>query len=258
MESVGFATLNIQPSQITHLDNVTELWNGIALTTDGERRLYIKRARPYELLSECLCAVIGSEIGLNIPKAYLVQDPLEWIGGGILIGSEDAGAPSLKQYLRQGDRAVQVAITRWGGLREAALFDEWTANPDRNLGNLLWDGADGWLLIDHARALGTWPPWHLVPPVNIETANQLMNVLSQIERDLAPLRLSKQATPFGLKCSQIDTDQVLQAARCEELRLGERARLALCFLQGRIPMLPQLMARHGRVTTDPRQPQLEL
>ena len=246
MEPIGFATLYLQPGPVADLGNVTPLWHGDALTPTGEVRLYIKRAPRDEVLAECLCAVLGSALHLPIPRAFLVLDPVGWLGGGVLIGSEDAGFPSLKHHLACQLADLPAALATWPQLHTAALFDEWIANPDRNQGNLLWDAADQWLLIDHARALGAWPPGSPVPAPTEPIANQLAAVVTAIEGDLGTPRLRKLASPFGQRCRTFDHQQTLEAARCQTLGMVERATLALSFLAKRIDCLPALLARHGR------------
>jgi hypothetical protein len=246
MEPVGFATLYLKPRPVGDLGNVTPLWYGDALTPTGDVRLYVKQAPPGEILAECLCAVLGSALGLPVPRVFLVHDPAAWIGSRLLVGSEDAGMPSLRHHLDRAAPGLTAALAAWPQLHTVALFDEWIANPDRNQGNLLWDAADQWLLIDHARALGAWPPGAPVPDPEHPEVNQLAAVVLALEGDLGPQRLRKHAAPFGATCRKIDPQQTLEAARCHTLGMVERAAHTLSFLERRIDCLPALLARHGR------------
>lgn len=266
MEPVGFATLNFTPRPITGLGNVAPLWLGDAITHGGEvARLYMKQASRLQMLSECLCAVIGSELSLPIPKAYLVADPNAYLGGGVLIGSEDAGTPSLKHYIEINDPVVAQMLARWQSLPRAALFDEWTLNWDRNQGNLLWDGATQWALIDHAAALGAMPegeghpspPDAPVPVPSARAGNQLARFISAQHGDLGFARLRKQLPGFRDECQLLDTDELLEGSRCQALDALARAQHALCCLQDRLPHLPGLIARHGPPPAAPH-PALDL
>lgn len=242
MEPIGFATLYTQPREIKGLGNVSPLWLGDAVTESGEARLYIKRAPNAEIVSECLCAVVGAELGLPIPRTFLVMDSANFLGGGILIGSEDEGMPSLKQYVEQQDPAVEEAIAKWQQLHEAALFDEWIANPDRNQGNLLWSGGEDWVLIDHALAL-----WSSLasPNPRSEEHNGLAQVVVNLERDVGAARLRRLSGPFAEKCRALDRSELRAAAHCDSMGMSDHSKSALSSLMKRLEFLPALLARHG-------------
>lgn len=120
---------------------------------------FIKRGPAGHVAAEAFCAVLLRAWGLPVPDPYLVQEP-----HGLAFASADAGYPSIKKRLRLLDlpagparaAAEQLAIEITASLPTAPLAataDEAIANRDRNLGNILWDGAaEAW--IDHAYALG--------------------------------------------------------------------------------------------------------
>jgi hypothetical protein len=209
--------------------------------------------------------VLGSELSLPIPKAYLIADPNGYLGGGMLIGSEDAGTPSFKHYIEFNDPAVAAALTRWQSLHRAALFDEWTLNWDRNQGNLLWDGATQWALIDHAAALGAMlegegqpsPADTPVPAPSTPVANQLARFVSAQHGDLGVARLHRQLPGFRDECQLLDAEGILDGARSQALAAQARAQHALCCLQDRLHHLPGLIARHGSPPAAPH-PALDL
>lgn len=246
MAPVGFATLYAPPQPIKHLQNASDLWLGNALRgEDDEVRLYIKAAAPHEILSECLCAVAGNFFDLPIPNTYVVHDPQQLLGRQFLIGSEDMDAPSLRQYLQVKDPNVTEALMQWARLYESTIFDEWTANPDRNQGNLLWDGGKEWHLIDQARALGAWPDGNPVPDATVGVTNHLANIVVGVENDLGAAKLRRQAAPFALKARSLDFDRLFYAAYCDTLGFSERGRDTISFMKNRIYQLPALLARHG-------------
>lgn len=253
MEPVGLATLTIVPRRAHGLGNKSPLWLGNALTTSGEMaRLYLKRAAPLEMLSECLCAVLASALGLPVCKVYLVQDPLPHLDGELLIGSEDAGAPSLRQRLAVQDAAVIDALIQWRQLHAAALFDEWCLNWDRNQGNLLWDGAH-WALIDHGAALGAMDPTTgaavaqdtAVPLAGSVVANQLARLIAGTQGQAGVARISAQIARHAATCDNLDHGAVVTAARCDILGMSARAQHALSCLAERLDHLPRLLSRHG-------------
>lgn len=251
MEPVELAILVIEPRRISDLGNASPLWLGKALTDGDDVRLYVKRATPEEILSECLCAVLGEALDLPIARVYLVEDPLRYLGGEILIGSLDAGMRSLRHHVQTGNPIVEHALGNWPKLQDAALFDEWIANPDRNSGNLLWDAAQEWVLIDHARALGAWPDGAPVPNAQAQVDNQLARLIYELHGDFGLMRARKRIEEF----SALAAAALPQAPRCvpsQRLALSARSQIALSFLASRIHWLPALLARHGR------QPELPL
>jgi hypothetical protein len=127
---------------------------------DGSRRAAVVKRGPIgQIAAEAFAAVLLRAWGLPVPQPFLVEDDPH-----PAFASADDGYPSLKQQLglhhmppgEHRRRAEWVACRIAVGLRTAPLAaaaDEAIANRDRNLGNILWDGAsEAW--IDHAYALG--------------------------------------------------------------------------------------------------------
>lgn len=131
----------------------------IILPDGSKRAAVVKRGPIGQIAAEAFAAVLLRAWGLPVPQPFLVEeDPHP------AFASADDGYPSLKQRLglhgmppgEHRRRAEWVACRIAVGLRTAPLAaaaDEAIANHDRNLGNILWDGAsEAW--IDHAYALG--------------------------------------------------------------------------------------------------------
>lgn len=242
MEPIGFATLYMTPRKLEGLDNISDVWMADGLTHQGDIRLYVKKASSEEILAECLASLLAAHLELPVPKTYIVLDPDSLIGGGLFVGSEDVGAPSIKQRLRRKDPDVLLRLANWDKLHEVALFDEWIANPDRQGGNLLWGGGGNWVLIDHAAAL-----WSALkePRPNLEYQNILAKVIRDIEGDLGPMRLRKSSGSFAARCREIDADKVRRASQSEHIGMYERCGVTLSSLKERISLMPRLIARHG-------------
>ncbi len=241
MEPIGLATL-FRPPKRAPYPGISNLWFGEAVTESGDMRMYIKQVTQEEMLSECLCAIIGRELGMNIPTAYLVADHTGVTGGDVLFGSVDAEMVSIKQRIQDNDPGIIDAMTQWRDRYGAALFDEWSANPDRHGGNLLWDGSAQWVLIDHALAL--WSSLK-TPRPELESNNLLARLIIGLEKDMALARLHKQAPVFADQCRALDMDAVRHAAQCEQIGMSERSKIALESLQNRIDYLPVLLARYS-------------
>ncbi|WP_323918958.1 hypothetical protein [Aeromonas caviae] len=72
-------------------------------------------------------------------------------------------------------QSLMNLIAAWSKVSETIAFDDWTANEDRHLGNILVAGKDNIFLIDHSNLPITidWQAMHLNP------AYQSRNILAQ-------------------------------------------------------------------------------
>lgn len=182
------------------------------------------------MIAEMVSAQVGRALGLSIPKPYLVEIDLarvpedsKWHGRqGLLhsFGCQHAGdSPrSFARAIKENDPAIIETIRKWAGYNTTMIFDEWIANTDRNLGNLLFDpGANGFWLIDHGRALTGeyWPVWGLSDP-SIDTGNQLAKSLARGKPD------PKQTA----EVESSSNNQMLTAAALDWCRLDVDAHIA--------------------------------
>lgn len=130
---------------------------------DGRvEQVVLKRLDLDGVLAEAFCAVLLRAWGLPVPEPALVR-----ADDGLAFASLDAGYPNLKQRLGWRDdlppqakdamaRIGAAIVCTFADIGLAIAADEAIANADRNLGNILWDGADH-AYIDHERALGRLP-----------------------------------------------------------------------------------------------------
>lgn len=151
----------------TLLPNSTELGIGVnrarkgfALMADGTQELVIaKRVGPNVLAAEIFCSSLGRAANLPIPEPVIIKDPM---AAALMFGSVFQGYPNLMQAFRldpasaSNEELLLVAkrIAQWTRVNDAIGFDEWVSNVDRNLQNLLWDGFDHFVMIDHDKCLG--------------------------------------------------------------------------------------------------------
>lgn len=137
--------------------NVNPTWKGHVKTHDSVVVAYVKQVTVQELYAECVCAVIGRSLGLPIPKPIIVKvthATFEGIPEGefaLAFGSEDAGYPSFRRYSKS-EEALEK-LRNYSKALDVGVFDEWVANWDRNVGNILYDGGDEFSFIDHENAL---------------------------------------------------------------------------------------------------------
>lgn len=133
---------------------------GFARTRQGtDIPVVVKGIPADELAAELFCARLGRLLGFAIPEPLLVFDPESQ---SLLAGSMDAGYPNLLQKLeidpqkatQQQLISIAKRLVQWTQFTSVVSFDEWIHNIDRNFQNILWDGHDLFVLIDHGRSLG--------------------------------------------------------------------------------------------------------
>lgn len=132
----------------------------IQLSDQTQQAAVLKRIPFPSVLAEAFSALLLRAWGLNVPEPFLIKDSTQ----NLSFASADATYPSLKQrlgihQLPDGpikDQLTKVACDLVASLPQtplAMMADEAIDNRDRNLGNILWDGAqETW--IDHELALG--------------------------------------------------------------------------------------------------------
>jgi hypothetical protein len=133
---------------------------GFALMQSGQQEMIIfKRVSAPGLAAEVFCAVLGRATDLTIPEPVIVKDPSS---GSLLFGSIFADYPNLLQAFNLDpdsiteaeERVIASRVVQWTKIDDAVVFDEWVNNVDRTLRNVLWDGFDHFVLIDHELCLG--------------------------------------------------------------------------------------------------------
>lgn len=141
-----------------------ELWLGSAFDPDDPEGddigVYIRIANPMPVAAELICSVIGRSIGLPIPEPFLVSIDKGALPGSRLLPQEkpalafaslDVGGQTFSQLMRGDSPATQAMLMKWKHMIPVATFDEWMANRDRNLSNILFVANVLWI-IDHAEA----------------------------------------------------------------------------------------------------------
>lgn len=192
------ATLLAKPRVVPEKSRgITPLWRGRIHLAGGYSQIaYLKPLTRPEFLAEALCAIIGRAHGLPIPACWQVNDPgafLPEAAGKTIFASGDIGHPSVARWLESDSEAAMEAIRLWLDVHQAAVFDEWIANQDRHPGNLLYDGAGNFWLLDHAYAFGgpNWLDHDLDPRMVVE--NQLADMLLRHGKHIQAAKLKKAA-----------------------------------------------------------------
>jgi hypothetical protein len=89
-----------------------------------------------------------------------------------------------------GAREVSIVAARlmqWSRIAEVIGFDEWIQNVDRNLQNILWDGFDEFVLIDHGLTLG------LAPSTHADVNKLLIILLTPLHNDMPAITKLKES-----------------------------------------------------------------
>lgn len=137
--------------------NVNPTWKAHVKTYESVVVAYVKRIERRSLYVECVCAVLGRLLGLPIPKPLIVKitnDNFKDIPINeydLAFGSEDAGYPSFRRFLNNNE--AKEKLRSFYKTLDVGVFDEWIANWDRNVGNILYDGGERFSFIDHENAI---------------------------------------------------------------------------------------------------------
>lgn len=196
-----------------------------ALRVDGSIfAAILKRGSSSEILAEAFSAILLRGWGLPVPTPYLVSEPM-----GISFASAEQSYPNLAQKIGLDDiPAGSPAVTAATKLAHqlvanlptvplAIVADEAIANPDRNLGNILWDGVDEqW--IDHAYAFA-----------NGQVPNKLVQMVNDAGADDA---VRSAALIQWLRVDRVAVDKACQAMPAE-MDAGNHAQ----FVSAQLSML---------------------
>jgi hypothetical protein len=186
MESVRLGVL--LPGSVAVGDGINQARRGMVRTTRGDIPVIVKAVPRREIAVELLCALLGQRLGLAVPEPVLVALP----DHDLAFGSADVGHPSFRHYLQvQNDPHILQRLLDWPQLVRAASFDDWIANPDRHVGNVLFDGAGQFWLIDHGLALAQG----LDPAASVN--NQLLDLARHGRDELALQRLKRDLIGFA-------------------------------------------------------------
>lgn len=156
MEQVDIGIM-LPGAQIFNDQNVNPTWKGHVKTHDQVVAAFVKQITPQKLYIECVCAILGRSLGLPIPKPLIVKltaDSFPNIPVGqyqLAFGSEDTNYPSFRRHAKNQEALLK--LEQFSKTIDIGLFDEWIANWDRNIGNILYDGGNEFSFIDHENAI---------------------------------------------------------------------------------------------------------
>jgi hypothetical protein len=209
---------------------------------------YAKLLNDLEFLIELMTALMGREMGLPIPEPVAAVSERE----EVWFASVDVKFPDLSRHLtvlndqiQNTEQNIEVfrLLANWPAIQHAIGFDEWIANDDRNIGNVLFDGKDKFFLIDHNRAMR--PPFAPKAPVK--------NALLNTKLAFTPDELGRHRLKHQIETITKDFDPELPQTIADRLRAQIRKlddtilNSMVDFLNQRLNHLPAIT--HQKITT---------
>lgn len=167
VQPIRVLRLNLGAERIERSREVSkddELWLGSAYDPNDNAGedvgVYIRIADPLPVVAELICAVVGRSMGLPVPEPFLVSIDKGGLPESKLLpqdtpalafASLNVGGQTFSQLMRGDSPAMRAMLMKWEHMIPVATFDEWMANGDRNLSNILFAANVLWI-IDHAEA----------------------------------------------------------------------------------------------------------
>lgn len=234
--------------------NFNETFVGQFLLKDkSTRHGYIKDVNKQQLVNEILAYLIGRDLGLPIPTAYLgfvkIGDlsvskiPMKDGSGHVVFVSADVGVPSLVQrYLPHGDLYKLMLVNelkKWVHLGATYAFDTWIANTDRNEGNLLIEDSTKIWLIDHGHAFTghEWTATDLVPLSKYR--NRLSEWLTSYLTGDVKVVKGKESDTCAAGLGEVPFDDYLKSISGMQILSQDESQAIREFLATRVSVVPQ-------------------
>lgn len=216
--------------------------------------LYVRLGAQHALVAELLCGCLAHTLGLPAPDVFLVVAPPRSLRRSKLanpdrptlcVGTRDIGGETFAQLLNDDIDAAMPLLRDWPDLHKVAAFDEWLANPDRNLGNLIYV-AQSLHIIDHAEAFGgsSRSLFPLADLTKLQFSNLLADLLATSFRpDRLQDMLGHMQTWLTETGAQTDIEAVVRHARTEHWT-NDAHRLELVnFISDRLTITHSLLCR---------------
>jgi hypothetical protein len=255
LQIVETANLASTPQVLGLKRREVDTYRAVVQTEDDSYKAYVKCLYGRELVNELIVATLGRTFGYPIPRPFLIQaqakdfpvskavsgfDPDEFI---YVFGSKDVGYPSYTRFFEDDEETVEYVLRhrkfkKWA---ETIIFDEWVANTDRHIDNLLLASEDEALWIDHARSF-TGEFWEAEDLKEGELyknklADRLWPKLSIEERMGLKSRSEEMAQWFCL----LPYHQVLACSRVSPFLNSTDAAALMTFIEKRVGLLESII-----------------
>lgn len=141
---------------IRHLSGPGDNERALAQGWAGEAQVIAKMLPRHELIREVVCNLLAQAVGLPVPECFVVEfehgksetNPAQSHG----FATQYTGAIPYSRVVRSNLNQT-IDVTKWAHFLPSIGFDTWIGNQDRTMTNLLFEGGNGYSLIDHGDAL---------------------------------------------------------------------------------------------------------
>jgi hypothetical protein len=232
-----------------------ELWLGDAFDPLNPQTpavpVYVRVGQSGALVAELVCGCIARALKLPAPEVFLIVIPPGHLPQSVIckpeavtlcVGTRDIGGTDFTQLLSADFDAALPLLTKWPDLENVIAFDEWLANPDRNMGNLIYV-AQNLHIIDHAEAFGG-SCRELFPLAEL-TASSFSNLLADMFNDLSTdaraSLLKKVRTWLNESAGSIDVQGVVSSAPTRLWNTPEQDRELVDFITQRLTITHSLL-----------------
>lgn len=222
--------------------NINETYLGHLVMEDQSRvQAFVKIVGYQELFIECCCAAIGRELDIKIPEPFIVilEEECGLLSPGVDIligfGTENATFPSLRQKISDCDWAIQRLIKSKTGV-DISIFDEWINNPDRHIGNILFDGTDKFVFIDHGLAQIAKNDVHL-PSVR----NVILDLIAKTYDDISKYKITRNLPDTIAAYSSINLNDLPAVTHGKNYLPSSDTQAIVAYLASRISFLQEII-----------------
>jgi len=214
----------------SHKSYLAQIYTGSA-----NFQAFIKLIPDYELAREITVAQLGKAIGLPTLAPIMVNVegiPSETKYAFATVHKSEAS--NFTQFANN-DSIMRDHLKKWSLIKKAICFDEWIANADRTPENILIEGNNKYVLIDHGESF----------PQSIQPDSKYNNGLARIVIDGIPKNEMEMACRKTIgSCSNfslIDFDDLSQNSRVANWQGNEYIEGCIQVLKDRISFLPELL-----------------
>ncbi len=234
-----------------------ELWQGDAhdpeRPEEGAIPIYFRIGSAQALVAELICGCMAHELGLPSPEVFVLSIPSGTLKTSklappdkpwVCVATRDLGGETFNQLLNDNANAAIDLLRQWPELGKVAAFDEWTANIDRNMGNIIYS-ATTLHIIDHAEAFGggirDMMPLHRMTGMALQ--NKLSGVLGKLGAQSRNAILQDLHAWLGSTAITLDLGSVVKRAGTDEWNSPEQDMELIDFLRQRLPLTHSLLCK---------------
>jgi hypothetical protein len=252
---IPLARLHAGAKPIDHQNANSTYLGRVDLSDDETTAAYVKDLNKRELGNELLTASICAMAGLPMPRAFLVgsdagdlplsKAPTASDGTRLMFGLEEIKAPSLRRNYNTDLHFIfenlRAKVAAWPQVSMLYILDSWAANVDRNLGNILVQGDDIWL-IDHERCYTgpKWKPKDLSPSKIYK--NKVKFWLSVVIDDPRRQQISNEISALSAKFAAVDLAEAAERSQADRFISTADMKALSKFLAARIAHISALTA----------------